>query len=349
MVHHTCCGQPSQPEPTTPVASVVQSAPAGRCAPAALPRRRRVRTRAGRRWWAAACAAIVVAVGVAGVTPATAAVVSRTAGVDRYDTAAAVSRNTYPGGAAVAYVTSGTGFADALAAGPVAARGNGPVLLTEAASLPATTAAELDRLGTTQIVIVGGASAVSDGVAASLAAYGTVTRIAGSDRYDTAGALSRAAFPAGPRSRTLPAAPVSPMRSAAVRPGTRRRCGAARDLRHRARDGDGARPSEPRADRDPRWPERGGRRRRSGAAQLCPHRRPARWRRSVRDVGRHLAVGVQPRGADRVPRVRHLVSRHARGQPVGRQARRAGPAREQHLRAAGDRCRDPAPAAGRGS
>jgi spore germination protein YaaH/putative cell wall-binding protein len=125
---------------------------------------------------------------------------ARLAGADRYATAAAVSQAAFAPGVPVAYVATGTAFPDALAAGPPAALAGGPVLLTGPASLPPATAVELGRLLPARIVVLGGAGAVSDGVLAALRGYatsGSVTRLAGADRYGTAAATSAATFAPG--------------------------------------------------------------------------------------------------------------------------------------------------------
>ena len=69
----------------------------------------------------------------------------RLAGSDRYETAAKISAATYRPGVPVAYVATGTGFSDALAAGPVAAATGGPVVLVRPSDIPDATAAELRR------------------------------------------------------------------------------------------------------------------------------------------------------------------------------------------------------------
>jgi putative cell wall-binding protein len=125
--------------------------------------------------------------------------VSRVAGSDRYATAAAVSQRFFASAVAVAFVATGTNFPDALAGGAAAGFLGGPVLLTRPASLPGSTISELQRLQPGRIVVLGGASAVSDAVVADLASYttGVVTRIAGPDRYSTAAQVSAATFQPG--------------------------------------------------------------------------------------------------------------------------------------------------------
>lgn len=125
--------------------------------------------------------------------------VPRLAGADRYATAAAVSASAFGPGVPVVFLATGDTYPDALAAAPAARIGGGPLLLTKATFIPAATAAELSRLKPGRIVILGGSGAVSPTVADQLKAYtsGSVTRIAGPDRYATAAAISIATFPAG--------------------------------------------------------------------------------------------------------------------------------------------------------
>lgn len=124
----------------------------------------------------------------------------RIGGADRYATAAQLSALTNAPGVPLAYVATGTTFADALAAGPAAARAGGPILLTNPNSLSAATAGELARLRPQRIIVVGSAGAVSDVVLQALRPYattGVVTRIGGADRYATSAAISAATFGPG--------------------------------------------------------------------------------------------------------------------------------------------------------
>ncbi len=125
---------------------------------------------------------------------------SRLAGGDRYATAAAISRAAFPSGAPVAYLATGLDFPDALAGTVAAARAGGPVLLVGRTTLPSATATELARLKPSKVVVLGGTAVVSEAVrtAAAAAAGGVASsRLAGGDRYATAAAISRAAFPSG--------------------------------------------------------------------------------------------------------------------------------------------------------
>ncbi len=117
----------------------------------------------------------------------------RVAGADRYATAVQAVRSTFPDGlpTGTLLLASGEGFADALCASFVAHAESAPLLLTARDSLPPVVAAEIERLKPSKVIIIGGTAAVSEGVAdrlktLKLPSAPTVTRIAGSNRYDTA-------------------------------------------------------------------------------------------------------------------------------------------------------------------
>ncbi|MFC4242595.1 cell wall-binding repeat-containing protein [Gryllotalpicola reticulitermitis] len=131
---------------------------------------------------------------------------TRLSGADRYATAVAVSKNSYPkGDAKVVVIASGANFPDALGAAPAAVKLGGPLLLTQPTSLPSVISGEIKRLKPQQIIIVGGPSAVSSGVAASLGRLAPVTRVFGADRYATSLAIAKYAF----GSRAVPSAFVA--------------------------------------------------------------------------------------------------------------------------------------------
>jgi putative cell wall-binding protein len=110
---------------------------------------------------------------------------ARTAGSDRYETSARVSRDVFEMADTVVLAT-GAGYADALAAAGLAGTVQGPVLLTPRDALPHATKREIARLGAREVYIVGGTAAVDNAVKTDLEAMGcTVTRIAGADRYAT--------------------------------------------------------------------------------------------------------------------------------------------------------------------
>lgn len=89
----------------------------------------------------------------------TGAPVERLAGADRYATAAAVSSSFAVPGAA-AFVASGADFPDALTAVPAAAAAGTSVILTPPVDVPASVTEELERLGPSQMTVVGGETAV---------------------------------------------------------------------------------------------------------------------------------------------------------------------------------------------
>lgn len=110
----------------------------------------------------------------------------RIAGYDLYQTAAAISQRGWPDGAANAILALGEDYPDALSAAPLAQKYDAPILLTSTYSLNNDTAAELKRLKTKKVYIVGGYAVVSSQVESQLASMGlSVVRIAGQDRYET--------------------------------------------------------------------------------------------------------------------------------------------------------------------
>jgi putative cell wall-binding protein len=119
----------------------------------------------------------------------------RLAGNDRYETAVALSRGATTG--AVVYVATGAAFADALAGGPAAAARRSAVLLVGRDELPGATRNRLSQLRPSQILVLGGAAAVSDAVVAQLTSIAPTRRLAGADRYGTAAAVSADAFGTG--------------------------------------------------------------------------------------------------------------------------------------------------------
>lgn len=139
-----------------------------------------------------------VSVGVEShLTGCTTGTVIRVAGADRYETAAAVAEEHWTTAETV-FIATGTNFPDAMSVGPAAAAVGAPVLLTRPDGMPQATLAALERLGPTNVVIVGGTSAVGGRVEATLKAlYPSVTRLAGPDRYETAAAVSAARFASG--------------------------------------------------------------------------------------------------------------------------------------------------------
>lgn len=112
----------------------------------------------------------------------------RVDGETRYDTAAELSEEVVDPDIDVAYVATGENSADALAGGVAAGVDAAPVLLATADALPEATSDELDRLEPERIAVLGGESAIGADVEDELADHtdGTVDRLAGADRYQTA-------------------------------------------------------------------------------------------------------------------------------------------------------------------
>ena len=123
--------------------------------------------------------------------------VVRIAGANRYATAAAISAGFAPNVPNV-FIATGTNFPDALAGVPASAALSGPLLLTTSSAIPAATHAELQRLTPQRIVILGGSAVISDAVASQLEANysGSVVRMSGANRFETAAAVAAQAFPA---------------------------------------------------------------------------------------------------------------------------------------------------------
>ncbi|HYD09448.1 MAG TPA: cell wall-binding repeat-containing protein, partial [Acidimicrobiales bacterium] len=105
----------------------------------------------------------------------------RDLGDDASVTAAALSRSAFPDGASTVYVANRARPADALVGAAAAAADGAPLLFVDSGSVPAATAAEIERLGADRVVVVGGAGVVGDAVVRALGA----TRLAGVDRYAT--------------------------------------------------------------------------------------------------------------------------------------------------------------------
>jgi len=112
------------------------------------------------------------------------------AGADRFKTAVEASQLAFPedGTCETAVIASGRNFPDALGGAALSGALNGPVLLTEPTSLPLVVAEEIERLGVSNVIIVGGTSAVSAGVKTAIDNLPGVSteRINGVTRYETA-------------------------------------------------------------------------------------------------------------------------------------------------------------------
>lgn len=132
----------------------------------------------------------------AGTVPAA----TRQAGPDRYATAVAISKASFPSaGVPVVYIASGANFPDALSAVPAAGKNGGPLLMTQPNAIPAVVAAELKRLQPAKIVVVGGVGAISAAVYKQLSAYAPArSRMDGPDRYVVSRALVTGTWSSAP-------------------------------------------------------------------------------------------------------------------------------------------------------
>ncbi len=131
------------------------------------------------------------------ITPGGVSTTARVSGDDRFATSAAISATSFAPGVAVAYLTSGRNFPDALSGAAAAAQTSSPVLLVEQGSIPAAIRAELARLAPKRIVILGGPATVSDAVLRVAGAIAPATRTAGDSRFDTSALVSAASFAPG--------------------------------------------------------------------------------------------------------------------------------------------------------
>lgn len=119
---------------------------------------------------------------------ASAPIPQRTGGENRFETAVDVSRTSF-GNADTVVVVRYDDFADALAAGPLAAQLDAPILYVRPGSLPPETRAEIERLGAERVVVVGGDGVIGPAVESSLRGLNggiSTERLAGDDRYGTA-------------------------------------------------------------------------------------------------------------------------------------------------------------------
>lgn len=126
--------------------------------------------------------------------------VERVGGSDRYIVSRALIATSFEGQTGMPlFIATGRNFPDALAAGPAAAALGGAVLLVNgtATSIDVPTRQLIDTLQPSEIILVGGPSVVSNGIASSLVTRygeGNVFRIFGPDRYSGAAYLNEAIF-----------------------------------------------------------------------------------------------------------------------------------------------------------
>ncbi|WP_432532933.1 DUF3500 domain-containing protein [Kineococcus arenarius] len=147
--------------------------------------------------------AVIVGLTAMGATSASAgesfdpsAASARIAGADRYATAAQAAQAAWSTAQTVIVANGETNGIDAVSASYLAGVEDAPVLLTRAGSVPAETAAAIAALNPSEVIVLGGESAVSAGTYEALTAGRTGRRLAGADRFETAAEIVRAAVAA---------------------------------------------------------------------------------------------------------------------------------------------------------
>jgi putative cell wall-binding protein len=131
--------------------------------------------------------------------------ITRLSGAGRVQTAIALSKERYadgelplfdPSGYGTVVLANGFNFPDALAGSTLAGALSGPLLLTNQATLDHDVKVEIERLGATRVLMLGGTGALSDGVKHALEQIPgmTVDRVAGADRMATSIAIAKRAL-----------------------------------------------------------------------------------------------------------------------------------------------------------
>lgn len=122
--------------------------------------------------------------------------VSRTAGADRYEVSAELSSDMFPPGTSVAFIASGSNFADALSGSAAAGYLGGPVLLVDKGDeAPLAVRTELNRLKPGRIVVLGGPASVSTALEQTMRQFApSVSRVSGADRFEVSAALAAQTF-----------------------------------------------------------------------------------------------------------------------------------------------------------
>ncbi|MBA2577957.1 MAG: cell wall-binding repeat-containing protein [Euzebyaceae bacterium] len=110
----------------------------------------------------------------------------RVAGATRVETAVEVSRLEFESATTVVLAREDT-YPDALAGAPLARMEDAPILLTTTGGLHPAAAAEIDRLGATRAILLGGTAALDEQVEGDLQAMDVAAeRIGGGNRFGTA-------------------------------------------------------------------------------------------------------------------------------------------------------------------
>lgn len=125
---------------------------------------------------------------------------SRTAGVNRYDTAAAFAAQSVQTGRPVTYIATGATYHDALIGAAAAGFEDSPVLLVERDRVPDSARAQLMRIDPGHLVVMGGTDAISQATydaLGSMTSSGSRHREAGVNAYHRSALVSRNTFDPG--------------------------------------------------------------------------------------------------------------------------------------------------------
>ncbi|PPH17355.1 cell wall-binding repeat-containing protein [Rathayibacter sp. AY1F8] len=120
---------------------------------------------------------------------------TRIGGVDRYDTSKLILQDAFRGGSSMAWLATGEKFPDALSASAAAGANRAPVVLTNGtgSTVDPLTQQIISGLEVSSLTIAGSTLSVSAGIERSITGP-VITRIGGTDRYDTSEKLNKAAF-----------------------------------------------------------------------------------------------------------------------------------------------------------
>lgn len=111
-------------------------------------------------------------------------------GQNRFETAALISSDTYPSADTVV-IANAMNFADALSGVPLAYQNDAPILLAHGQKLRTVILEEINRLGATNAIILGGDAAISLEIEQELKNSGlTIQRIAGDNRFETSALIA---------------------------------------------------------------------------------------------------------------------------------------------------------------
>lgn len=158
-------------------------------------------TQTARRLLGLACAAAISFFGTPDALADTS--IDRLGGQDRYETMSMICSKGFES-STWACIATGDNFPDALAASSLAGVHSAPILLTQREHLIPQARQELQRLGVTECLLLGGPNAVSFDVEREIHMLGIhVQRVAGKDRFDTSVEIMKATRNAGSESDTV--------------------------------------------------------------------------------------------------------------------------------------------------